>query len=250
MQFLDILDNMGYYRKVDELIKYAYDNAAYSHIDPLAVLGLSRENSLEDAKKKYRELARKYHPDVNPAGEEKFKELGAALAMLQAEPERYFSRDSSQTQSEQKDPYDKYMDFQESGSEPVESTHTQPNQTPDFIPLFRFVKSMQFVEFYYSDKLVKYYKYQIGKLRKSYEQLEAKDGIKWLRDSLNDLIQPYYDLKTTMSPWSGNLQQMINILSFMRAKNKDVDEAIEQLFRYVKREWYSAGLYKDWKYSK
>lgn len=49
------------------------------------VLGVSRGASQAEVKRAYRQLARKYHPDVNPgnkAAEEKFKSLGAAFEVL------------------------------------------------------------------------------------------------------------------------------------------------------------------------
>jgi len=53
--------------------------------DYYEVLGLARTASVDEIKKAYRTLARKYHPDVNPGdktAEEKFKELNEAYAVL------------------------------------------------------------------------------------------------------------------------------------------------------------------------
>lgn len=53
--------------------------------DYYEVLGVSRDSTLEEIKKAYRSLARKYHPDVNngdPEAEEKFKEISEAYAVL------------------------------------------------------------------------------------------------------------------------------------------------------------------------
>ena len=58
--------------------------------DPYEVLGVPRDASADEVKSAYRRLARKYHPDVNPGdheAEEKFKEVGAAYAVL-SDPDR------------------------------------------------------------------------------------------------------------------------------------------------------------------
>ena len=45
--------------------------------DPFKILGLSRDASEDEIKRAYRQLAKKYHPDVNkdPGAEEKFKQI-------------------------------------------------------------------------------------------------------------------------------------------------------------------------------
>jgi len=53
--------------------------------DYYEILGINRNTSQQDIKKSYRELARKYHPDVNPGNkesEEKFKEINEAYEVL------------------------------------------------------------------------------------------------------------------------------------------------------------------------
>ena len=53
--------------------------------DYYKILGVSKDTKDEDIKKKYRELAKKYHPDANPGdkqAEEKFKEANEAYEVL------------------------------------------------------------------------------------------------------------------------------------------------------------------------
>lgn len=52
--------------------------------DYYGILGVKKDASQDDLKKAYKELAKKYHPDVNkdPGSEEKFKEVGEAYSAL------------------------------------------------------------------------------------------------------------------------------------------------------------------------
>ncbi len=53
--------------------------------DPYSVLGVSRDAGDEEIKKAYRELAKKYHPDLNPGDEEaarKMNEINAAYDQI------------------------------------------------------------------------------------------------------------------------------------------------------------------------
>lgn len=50
--------------------------------DYYKILEIEENASEEDIKKKYRALSKKYHPDVNPDGAEKFKEIAEAYEIL------------------------------------------------------------------------------------------------------------------------------------------------------------------------
>ena len=59
--------------------------------DPYKILGLSKTATLDDIKKAYRKLAKKYHPDLNPGSKEaekKFKELSHAFDLIGTQESR------------------------------------------------------------------------------------------------------------------------------------------------------------------
>ena len=60
--------------------------------DYYATLGVDRNASPEEIKKAYRQLARKYHPDVSsePDAEERFKEVNAAYDTLKNPDKRKY----------------------------------------------------------------------------------------------------------------------------------------------------------------
>ena len=60
---------------------------AVQYKDYYEILGVSRTASEKEVKSAYKKLARQYHPDVNPEGAEKFKEINEAYEVL-GDPDR------------------------------------------------------------------------------------------------------------------------------------------------------------------
>ena len=51
-------------------------------------MGVSETATQDEIKKAYRQLSKQYHPDVNPNGEEKFKEVAEAYESIGDENKR------------------------------------------------------------------------------------------------------------------------------------------------------------------
>ena len=133
MTLLDQLDSHGLYRFSDALIKLAQ----YNHLDPLQVLGLMNTSTLQDAQASFRNLARKYHPDVNknPGAEEEFKKINNAFQRINEKPEKYLGK---------KQPiWDQNVYHFNVEQEPTKP-QSRVTKKPDFIPFFRLFNSNRF----------------------------------------------------------------------------------------------------------
>lgn len=73
-------------------------------------LGVDRSASSDEIKKAYRNLSKQYHPDVNPAGEARFKEIAEAYEVL-SDPAKKEQYDNPRTGPEF-DPFSMFNSFQ------------------------------------------------------------------------------------------------------------------------------------------
>jgi DnaJ-class molecular chaperone len=74
------------------------------------ILGLERSASQDEIKKAYRNLSKQYHPDVNPAGEAKFKEIAEAYETL-GDPAKRAQYDNPRPTQQQFNPFSMFNDF-------------------------------------------------------------------------------------------------------------------------------------------
>jgi molecular chaperone DnaJ len=89
------------------------------------ILGLDESATQEDIKKAYRKMSKKYHPDVNPEGEEMFKEVNEAYENIGEENKRlnYDNR--------RKNPFGGGMDINSIFESMMGHTFNQKQKAPD-----------------------------------------------------------------------------------------------------------------------
>lgn len=83
--------------------------------DPYEVLGVPKTAGIEEIKKSYRKLAKKYHPDLNPGNKEaekKFKAVSHAFDQI-GNPESKAKFDRGETEEQKQKQYEEFMKNQE-----------------------------------------------------------------------------------------------------------------------------------------
>ena len=88
-----------------------------------SILGVSPDSTESEIKSAYRSLARKYHPDINPKGGDKFKEIYEAYETL-SDPKKKFQYDTINGFFKTKNNEEKQF----TSSEKVESEYKKNNQ--------------------------------------------------------------------------------------------------------------------------
>ena len=194
-KFLDDLDRVGNFKECDFLLKIAIRN-------PYEVMGLSELSTPAEIKKRYRELALKYHPDLNPSGGELMKEINEAYSDLSSRPSD-------------------------------NSNKTSHISRAVFEPLLNFLNSKEFFNFYQSGALLKYYRYQVGFIKKKIEKEEARAGIEWLRSNLKHIISNIYSNPSTPKYWSISEQNIINIISKSAKDGISASEISDRVLKYL-----------------
>lgn len=192
--YLDYLDKTGKYKIVDYLLKKTASR------NPLEVLGLTTNSTQDELKSAYRRLVKKWHPDVNsndPDAPEKFRQIDEAYKIINENPDRYFKKRENI------------------------SKH----------PFLLFFNSPEFLEFYNSNVLPTYYRFQTGRIRKKDEKEKAQSGISWFKFNLTAIINRIY-LDNPNTYWSISNQNIINLFSRARSSNQDISVPIQLFEEY------------------
>lgn len=195
--FIDFLDNKKKYTQSDFLLKLAMQ-------DPYEVLGLSYTATPDELQKRYRELALKYHPDINPEGADIFKDISNAYASLK--------------------------ENQAKGEKPRKISRDV------FSPLYNFLSSEDFLNFYNSGKLLNYYRYQTGRITKKYEKELAREEIEPLRLNLQKIINDIYKDNRLPDNFTFSNQNIINIISKSAKENRSANDVADLVLYYLEKD--------------
>lgn len=120
--------------------------------DYYKILEVNENSTIEEIKKNYRILSKKYHPDVNPDGTEKFKEISEAYDVLSDTNKR------SQYDNSKRNPFQNGMGFDDIFSQMFNNSpfHQQRRkQSPDKVVKVQITPVESFLS---SEKTIQYVK--------------------------------------------------------------------------------------------
>lgn len=164
--------------------------------DPLDYLYTATPDELQ---KRYRELALQYHPDINPEGADIFKEISNAYASLK--------------------------ENQAKGEKPRKISRDV------FSPLYNFLSSEDFLNFYNSGKLLNYFRYKTGRITKTYEKELARKEIEWLRSNLKEIRNDIYEDPRLPDYFSFSIQNIINIIAESAKENLSANDVADLVLK-------------------
>jgi len=201
--FLDYLDQHKFYKLCDHLsnrLILAFDK------NPFIVLGLKDTATPEDIKSAFRKLVRQFHPDVNPLGEEKMKEINDAYGKLMENIDKYRS-----SAEEEKTDYNLDTDLKFPVVDYITKLFTQ-----------ELFNNMIYLELLNADskflnknkELKDYYRYQTGRIKVSKEKLPSTfSKVYRLREKIGDMLRQVEAQDITPNNWQKGPQNIINIIS-------------------------------------
>lgn len=122
--------------------------------DYYKILEVEENASPEEIKKSYRNLSRQYHPDINPAGEEKFKEINEAYEVLGDEEKRN-KYNQSKSNPYNNTPFESFFNQMFGGNPEMFRQHQRRKQAPDKV--IKVVVS-PVESFFGSEKNIRYFR--------------------------------------------------------------------------------------------
>ena len=199
--FLDYLDDNKFYKLSDHLVTRiltAFDR------NPFHVLGISEDSSLEEAKKAWRSLALKFHPD--PDSEEKMKEINDAWEKLKENMESF------RREIPKKEDYNLDQD----NINPLLQNYIFKLFNEIFeSKIYKGLLNIDFSGIFGQNKELKnFYRYQTGKIRVSKDNLQNTfPNVFKLRHKISIVLQNIESQDITPDFWQKGAQNIINIIS-------------------------------------